>query len=38
MGYEKYPRFVELLDEVPKTMVGKVCHLDLRKLEEEKRK
>jgi len=38
MGFEKYPRFVELVDEVPKTMVGKVSHLELRKLEEEKKK
>ena len=38
MGFEKYPRFVEFLDEVPKTMVGKVSHLELRQLEEEKKK
>jgi acyl-coenzyme A synthetase/AMP-(fatty) acid ligase len=38
MGFEKYPRFVELVDEVPKTMVGKVSHLELRQLEEEKKK
>jgi len=38
MGYEKYPRFVEFIDEVPKTTVGKVFHLELKKLEEQKRK
>ena len=38
MGFEKYPRFVELVDEVPKTMVGKVSHLELRQLEEEKKR
>ncbi|MFX0057509.1 MAG: AMP-binding protein [Candidatus Heimdallarchaeota archaeon] len=38
MGFEKYPRFVEFIDEVPKTTVGKVYHLELRKLEEEKKK
>lgn len=36
MGFEKYPRYVEFIDEVPKTTVGKVYHLELRKLEQEK--
>ena len=34
MGFEKYPRFVEFIDEVPKTTVGKVYHLELRKMEQ----
>jgi acyl-coenzyme A synthetase/AMP-(fatty) acid ligase len=38
MGFEKYPRIVEFIDEVPKTTVGKVFHLELKKLEEEKNK
>jgi len=36
MGFEKYPRYVEFIDEVPKTTVGKVYHLELRRLEQEK--
>jgi long-chain acyl-CoA synthetase len=38
MGFDKYPRFVEFVDEVPKTMVGKVSHLELRQMEDEKKK
>jgi long-chain acyl-CoA synthetase len=38
MGFEKYPRIVEFIDEIPKTTVGKVFHLELKKLEEEKKK
>ena len=37
MGFEKYPRIVEFIDEIPKTTVGKVFHLELKKLEEEKK-
>ncbi|TFG16806.1 MAG: hypothetical protein EU531_05200 [Promethearchaeota archaeon] len=36
MGFEKYPRYVEFIDDVPKTTVGKVYHLELRRLEQEK--
>ncbi|MFW9950152.1 MAG: AMP-binding protein [Candidatus Thorarchaeota archaeon] len=38
MGFEKYPRVIEFIDEIPKTTVGKVFHLELKKLEEEKKK
>ncbi|MHA1669704.1 MAG: AMP-binding protein [Promethearchaeota archaeon] len=38
MGFEKYPRFVKFIDEVPKTTVGKVYHLELRKMEQDKDK
>jgi long-chain acyl-CoA synthetase len=38
MGFEKYPRYVEFIDEVPKTTVGKVYHLELRKMEKDKKK
>jgi long-chain acyl-CoA synthetase len=38
MGFEKYPRVVEFIDEIPKTTVGKVFHLELKKLEAEKNK
>jgi len=38
MGFEKYPRVIEFIDEIPKTMVGKVFHLELKKLEQEKKK
>ena len=34
MGFDKYPRFVEFIDEIPKTIVGKVLHRELRDLEE----
>jgi long-chain acyl-CoA synthetase len=37
MGFEKYPRFVEFIDEVPKTTVRKVYHLELRELEQRKK-
>lgn len=30
MGFEKYPRFVEFIDEIPKTIVGKILHRELR--------
>lgn len=36
MGYDKYPRFVEFIDEIPKTVVGKVLHRELRDLEEKR--
>jgi long-chain acyl-CoA synthetase len=37
MGFEKYPRVIEFIDEIPKTTVGKVFHLELKKLEAEKK-
>ena len=37
MGFEKYPRFVEFIDEIPKTTVGKVYHLELREIEKAKK-
>ncbi len=36
MGYDKYPRIIEFIDEIPKTTVGKVYHLELRKMENER--
>lgn len=36
MGFEKYPRFVEFIDEIPKTIVGKILHRELREKEAEK--
>ena len=30
MGFEKYPRFVEFIEEIPKTIVGKILHRELR--------
>jgi long-chain acyl-CoA synthetase len=30
MGFEKYPRFVDFIDEIPKTIVGKILHRELR--------
>ncbi|MHA1660165.1 MAG: AMP-binding protein [Promethearchaeota archaeon] len=36
MGYEKYPRFVEFINEIPKTTVGKVFHLELKQKEKQK--
>ncbi|MHA1684233.1 MAG: long-chain-fatty-acid--CoA ligase [Promethearchaeota archaeon] len=30
MGYDKYPRIVEFLDEIPKSRIGKVLHRLLR--------
>jgi long-chain acyl-CoA synthetase len=30
MGFEKYPRFVEFINEIPKTIVGKILHRELR--------
>lgn len=36
MGFEKYPRIVEFLDEVPKSVIGKVLHRELRDLEQHK--
>ncbi len=38
MSYDKYPRFVEFIDEIPKTIVGKVLHRELREMEEKKKK
>ncbi|MFX1363404.1 MAG: AMP-binding protein [Promethearchaeota archaeon] len=32
MAFDKYPRFVEFIDEIPKTIVGKVLHRELRDL------
>lgn len=37
MGFDKYPRFIEFLeDEIPKSVIGKVLHRELRDLEEKK--
>jgi len=33
MAFDKYPRFVEFIDEIPKTIVGKVLHRELKDLE-----
>lgn len=35
MSFDKYPRFVEFIDELPKTFVGKVLHRELREKEEQ---
>jgi long-chain acyl-CoA synthetase len=35
MGFEKYPRFVEFIDEIPKTIVGKILHRELRERKTE---
>ena len=34
-GYKR-PRYVEFIDELPKSNVGKILHKDLRALEEKK--
>jgi long-chain acyl-CoA synthetase len=34
MAFDKYPRFVEFIDDIPKTIVGKVLHRELREKEE----
>lgn len=36
MGFDKYPRFIEFIDEIPKTIVGKVLHRELRDKEKGK--
>jgi len=37
MGFDKYPRFIEFIDdEIPKSVIGKVLHRELRELEEKK--
>ncbi len=36
MAFDKYPRFVEFIEEIPKTIVGKVLHRELREKEEKK--
>ncbi|MFX0020495.1 MAG: long-chain fatty acid--CoA ligase, partial [Candidatus Hermodarchaeota archaeon] len=36
MGFEKYPRFVEFIDEIPKTIIGKILHRELREKEAKK--
>jgi len=34
MGFDKYPRFIEFIDdEIPKSVIGKVLHRELRDLE-----
>ncbi|MBD3254216.1 MAG: AMP-binding protein [Candidatus Lokiarchaeota archaeon] len=38
MGFDKYPRFIEFIDEIPKTIVGKVLHRELRDKEQDKKK
>ncbi|TFG03302.1 MAG: long-chain fatty acid--CoA ligase, partial [Promethearchaeota archaeon] len=30
----KYPRIIEIIDELPKTLVGKILRRELRELEE----
>ena len=35
MAFDKYPRFVQFIDEIPKTVVGKVLHRELKDLEEQ---
>lgn len=30
MAFDKYPRYIEFIDEIPKTIVGKVLHRELR--------
>jgi len=37
MAGDKYPRFVEFIDEIPKTVVGKVLHRELKDLEAQKK-
>jgi len=36
MAFDKYPRFVEFIEEIPKTIVGKVLHRELVDLEKNK--
>jgi len=36
MGFDKYPRYVEFIEELPKTIVGKVLHRELRDIEKQK--
>lgn len=36
MGFDKYPRYVEFIEELPKTIVGKVLHRELREIEKQK--
>jgi len=38
MAFDKYPRSIEFIDEIPKTIVGKVLHRELRELEDTKKK
>ena len=38
MAFNKYPRFIEFIEELPKTFVGKVLHRELKEIEEEKKK
>ena len=33
MAGDKYPRFVQFIEEIPKTIVGKVLHRELKDLE-----
>jgi long-chain acyl-CoA synthetase len=35
MGFEKYPRYVEFIEEIPKTIVGKILHRELREKKSE---
>jgi long-chain acyl-CoA synthetase len=37
MAAYKYPRFVELVDELPKTVTGKILRRELRVSEAEKK-
>ncbi len=36
MAFDKYPRFIEFIEELPKTFVGKVLHRELREIEKQK--
>ncbi|MEJ2250559.1 MAG: AMP-binding protein [Candidatus Lokiarchaeota archaeon] len=33
MAFDKYPRYIEFIDDIPKTIVGKVLHRELRERE-----
>ncbi|MBY9004266.1 MAG: AMP-binding protein, partial [Candidatus Lokiarchaeota archaeon] len=37
MAGDKYPRFVQFIDEIPKTIVGKILHRELKELENKKK-
>ena len=37
MAGDKYPRFVQFIDEIPKTIVGKILHRELKELEMQKK-
>jgi len=37
MAGDKYPRFVKFIDEIPKTIVGKILHRELKEIENQKK-